>query len=216
MIISRNVYKYGKYIIKRNILCKSAFDVMTYFHNIGIPTNKLLLQTIFFDLFKYVPGDTYEQIAFDERLFFNIVHYIAEIHKKSPSIDAFPNVEWEKYYLREIATPTIISHCDITPNNIICKGNKIVAFIDWELSGPINHLVDFARSCWLLTRKSPNRRSSIEQALRIYGFDDIHSFYSIIINVIEMEIQLVQKNSENKKAYMWRKNDLDWFVNHYT
>ena len=45
--------------------------------------------------------------------------------------------------------PRIIGHRDLGPWNIVARDGMPVGFIDWELAGPIDPLIELAMLCWL-------------------------------------------------------------------
>jgi aminoglycoside phosphotransferase (APT) family kinase protein len=43
----------------------------------------------------------------------------------------------------------VIGHCDAAPWNIVARGGRPVALIDWETAGPVDPLTELAQVCWL-------------------------------------------------------------------
>lgn len=43
---------------------------------------------------------------------------------------------------------TVLTHSDLTPRNIIVQGGKVVAILDWELSGFYPAYWEYVKACY--------------------------------------------------------------------
>ncbi len=74
---------------------------------------------------------------------------VARLHAAAADFESAPGASWNPWCLRELGAPTLISHGDIAPWNVITNCGLPIALIDWEFAGPIDPLVELARVCWL-------------------------------------------------------------------
>ncbi len=56
---------------------------------------------------------------------------------------------WRPWFCRDISGPRrIIGHSDTAPWNVVSRGGLPVAFVDWELAGPIDPTMEIAQTAW--------------------------------------------------------------------
>jgi len=57
---------------------------------------------------------------------------------------------WQANWLRELGGDDLVfGHCDTGPWNIVGRGGRPTAFIDWEFAGPVDRLWELAETVWL-------------------------------------------------------------------
>lgn len=78
-----------------------------------------------------------------------VAQLVRKLHTACQSFKPDGDACWQPWYLRELGTPSLCSHGDIAPWNVITRAGMPIGLIDWEFSGPIDPMVELARVCWL-------------------------------------------------------------------
>ena len=72
------------------------------------------------------------------------------MHEQVAAFRPAPDATWSPWLGRDLGGPKrIISHCDVAPWNIVAQNGLPIALIDWELSGPVDPIIELAQACWL-------------------------------------------------------------------
>lgn len=72
----------------------------------------------------------------------------------------------------------VVCHNDLAPRNTVYRGDRPVAFIDWDLAAPGKRIHDVAHCCWQFVRLGPLHPDVHDAARRVrllcdaYGLDD--------------------------------------------
>lgn len=75
---------------------------------------------------------------------------VRRLHDATASYVPRDDAIWPPWWGRSLGGSTrIISHCDITPWNIVSRDGIPKALVDWEIAGPVDPLVDLAQAAWL-------------------------------------------------------------------
>lgn len=74
---------------------------------------------------------------------------LASLHRATHSFVSPQMPQWQDWFGRRIGTPSVIGHCDLGAWNIVARQGSPVAFIDWEVAGPVDPYVELAQVCWL-------------------------------------------------------------------
>ncbi|MQG56364.1 MAG: aminoglycoside phosphotransferase family protein, partial [SAR202 cluster bacterium] len=75
---------------------------------------------------------------------------LRDLHDAAASFQPPVGAVWKDWHARSLgAAERIIGHCDAAPWNVVVRDGMPVAFIDWELAGPVDPLVDLAQASWL-------------------------------------------------------------------
>ena len=70
------------------------------------------------------------------------------MHDATASFRSPDRTIWRAWFGREVGAPDIIGHCDAAPWNVISQRGWPVAFIDWEVAGPVDRLTEIAMAAW--------------------------------------------------------------------
>ncbi len=105
-----------------------------------------------------VAGDPPEEWVADEELLASVGHLLRGLHEASTGYAAEvgfaapPGCEWFTWPLPTGAdlqqlppppAPELISHNDVTPQNVVLRGGRAVGLIDFDMAGPTTRLGDF-------------------------------------------------------------------------
>jgi hypothetical protein len=108
-----------------------------------------------------VAGDPVEPWAADEALLVSVGRLLRELHTASEGYAASrgfaapPGASWFVWPPPSSGTgaadlaapdPELVSHNDVTPQNVIVRGGRAVGLIDFDLAGPTTRLEDFCNT----------------------------------------------------------------------
>ncbi|WP_206066544.1 phosphotransferase [Nonomuraea composti] len=75
---------------------------------------------------------------------------LRDLHTATATFAEPGDATWQPWHGRDLGRrPRVIGHCDTGPWNVVVRGGLPVAFIDWEVAGPVDPLVEVAQLCWL-------------------------------------------------------------------
>jgi aminoglycoside phosphotransferase (APT) family kinase protein len=99
----------------------------------------------------YIEGDCPHPTPWkDEQSFYALGQLLRELHQATASFRVPDNAIWREWHGRRMnGRDMIIGHCDTGPWNIVSKDGIPYAFIDWEVAGPVDPIVELAQCCWL-------------------------------------------------------------------
>ena len=63
----------------------------------------------------------------------------------------------------------VIVHGDFGPNNVLIRGDEVVALLDWEFSGPGEAIRDLAWCEWIVRTHHPEQRHHLDAFYTAYG-----------------------------------------------
>lgn len=100
-----------------------------------------------------VPGDPVEAWAADEDLLASVAVLLRRLHQASRGYRAAhrfaapPGSVWRRDLvpvdvLLDDPVPELVSHCDVTPQNVVVRDARAVGLIDFDLAGPTTTLLD--------------------------------------------------------------------------
>ena len=235
MILSsdKKVY-YENDMVKRPMekWSKSIHSLISHFHKNGLPVPKFIKIENNYEYLEYIHGELIHPNKWNNELLYELAILVKKLHTIAKTFKYNDNMEWKKWYLREIGDPIICSHGDIATWNTITKGNKIIGLIDWEMAGPIDPIIELARICWIFPQlfdddlgkmhelSSPKTRAEqIRLILDTYGLskNERKKFLDKIIETIICETaheaidENVKINTIGKLWGMaWRNRSLYW------
>jgi aminoglycoside phosphotransferase (APT) family kinase protein len=78
-------------------------------------------------------------------------HLLRALHDATAMFQPPEKAVWRAWCGRDLDASgrRVFGHCDLGPWNIVARQEMPVAFIDWEVAGPVDPLVEFAQACWL-------------------------------------------------------------------
>jgi hypothetical protein len=99
----------------------------------------------------YIEGSFVHPHAWPDEGLVAIGCLLRALHDATATFQPPENAVWRAWCGRELNASgrRVFGHCDLGPGNIVARQEKPVAFIDWEVAGPVDPLVEFAQACWL-------------------------------------------------------------------
>ena len=102
------------------------------------------------EMLTYVEGEFVHPGPWGERALFTLGRMLRELHQATRSFPVPENALWREWHGRRLGDPgSCFGHCDTGPWNIVAKDGIPYAFIDWEVAGPVDPLIELAQCCWL-------------------------------------------------------------------
>jgi hypothetical protein len=102
------------------------------------------------EMVSYVPGASPQPFAWSEDAVAGVGQLLRDLHAATATFTAPPGARWKEWFGRELAgTRPVIGHCDAGPWNIIARGGRPVALIDFEYAGPVDAVWELAEAAWL-------------------------------------------------------------------
>ena len=75
---------------------------------------------------------------------------LADLHRATATFLPPPDARWRPWFGRDLgASKKVFGHGEPAPWNIVARGGKPVALIDWETAGPMDPMVELAQAAWL-------------------------------------------------------------------
>ena len=132
---------------------KHIHAFMQYLYAQGLPVPRVLPNTdASLDVVRFVSGEQIHPGKWSDAGLIAIAQLLRRLHDAGANFVPAKGATWQKWYLREIGTPSTIGHGDFAPWNIITKGEMPLALIDWEFAGPIDPMVELGRAMWLFVQ----------------------------------------------------------------
>ena len=96
----------------------------------------------------YIPGETLHPGQPTVKAAAAVGRLIRELHDATASYRPSAGTVWQTHFAGDLGGPArVIGHRDLGPWNVVTSGGLPVAFIDWDLAGPIDPLVELAQAC---------------------------------------------------------------------
>ncbi|WP_412735442.1 phosphotransferase [Krasilnikovia sp. MM14-A1259] len=138
-----------------------------------------------------VPGDPPQRWAADDGLLASVARLVRRLHEASWGYAADRHFAapagsaWGRDLVRvevpiEDPTPELVSHGDVTPQNVAVRGGVAVGLLDFDLAGPTGRLLDVYNTAmhWVPLRPPediwPAWRGLVDQAARLRLFADAY------------------------------------------
>lgn len=75
---------------------------------------------------------------------------LRELHAAATTFVPPPGACWKPWFGRDLpGWQPVIGHCDTGPWNIIARGGRPVALVDFEFAGPVDAAWELAQAAWL-------------------------------------------------------------------
>jgi Ser/Thr protein kinase RdoA (MazF antagonist) len=99
----------------------------------------------------YIEGTFVHPHAWSDDSIAAIGRLLRTLHEATSSFQPPANAIWREWFGRQVGGGgrRVFGHCDVGPWNIVARGERPIALIDWEVAGPVDSLVEFAQACWL-------------------------------------------------------------------
>lgn len=97
----------------------------------------------------YIEGEIVHPRPWHDDAIVAIGRMVRKLHDATASFRAPDDAIWRPWFGRAVGGPhRVIGHCDAAPWNIVARGGKPVALIDWEAAGPVDPLTELAQIAW--------------------------------------------------------------------
>lgn len=214
--LSNNTYRIFRWIIKTPPPSKYSSKIQDFYGKQGVPVPNCVLRAKRLAVYNLIPGVSLEEIECqDDRrsLSIELIRLLRTIHSSALQVQISDDSGSSPYFVRDILPPTIVSHCYITPDNVIVNKGHVNGIIDWEMAGPTHPYTELAKVCWRFSRGFNYRKEIIEDYCKEYGVPsvDFTQIWQTIITLIEREISFICSQGDYPKALKWRKEELVWF-----
>ncbi len=99
----------------------------------------------------YIDGTFVHPRAWTDEGLIDIGRLLRSLHDATAKFQPPEKAVWRSWCGRALkfSDRRVFGHCDLGPWNIVARQERPVAFIDWEVAGPVDPLVEFAQACWL-------------------------------------------------------------------
>lgn len=101
----------------------------------------------------FVSGEVINPKPWPDDAMHRLGHMLRAFHDATASFIVPGGALWQPWFCREIGGQArIIGHCDTAPWNVVSRDGSPVAFVDWELAGPIDPRMELAHTAWCNVR----------------------------------------------------------------
>jgi hypothetical protein len=99
----------------------------------------------------YIDGSFVHPHAWRDEGLVDIGRLLRALHDATAEFQPPEIAVWRTWCGRDLNASgrRVFGHCDLGPWNIVARQGRPIAFIDWEVAGPVDPLVEFAQACWL-------------------------------------------------------------------
>jgi len=187
----------------------------------------------------YVAGDVLNPQPWGDDAIFALGQLLRAFHDAAASFTPPPDPVWQPWFCREIGgAERIIGHCDTAPWNVVSRAGVPVAFVDWELAGPIDPRMELAHTAWCNARlfdddvaareglASPEARArqvrrlldgyALPRAERVGFVDAMVAFavHAAAWEAIEAKVTHHTRDVKPLWAVAWRTRSAAWMLRH--
>lgn len=132
----------------------SVHSLLNHLENAGFKAAPRLVGTGFDgdgrETLDYIEGEVLHPAPWSSDGAARVGTLIRQLHDAVAGFVPPKDAMWPPWFGREVGSSRrIISHCDLAPWNIVSRSGMPIAFIDWELAGPVDPVVDLAHAAWL-------------------------------------------------------------------
>ena len=108
----------------------------------------------------------------DEALLVGVARLQRELHVAASSFTPPADAAWDRPNLPEPGTGAVVCHNDLCVENVVVRGGRVVAFIDFDFAAPADPLLDIAIAArhWVPVRDP----ADLDPGLR--GIDQVERF----------------------------------------
>lgn len=102
------------------------------------------------EMLTYVEGSSPHPHAWAADVVADIGRLLRELHAAAATFVPAPDAIWRPWFGRDLGgSQPVFGHCDTGPWNIIARGGRPVALIDFEFAGPVDAMWELAQAAWL-------------------------------------------------------------------
>lgn len=98
----------------------------------------------------FIEGEIVHPAPWNDEALPQLGAMLRRLHGATASFKPVDRPIWRSWFGRDLGEGAfVIGHCDTGPWNIVCRSGSPIAFIDWEVAGPVRADVELAQACWL-------------------------------------------------------------------
>jgi hypothetical protein len=133
----------------------SVHALLRYLENVGFAAAPQVIGSGFDargrETVAYIDGSFVHPHAWPDEGLVAIGQLLRTLHDATAKFQPPEKAVWRPWCGRELNASgrRVFGHCDLGPWNIVARQERPLAFIDWEVAGPVDPLVEFAQACWL-------------------------------------------------------------------
>jgi aminoglycoside phosphotransferase (APT) family kinase protein len=98
----------------------------------------------------YVEGSSPHPGPWAEEVVVGVGQLLRGLHAAAATFVPPPGAAWKPWFGRALGgSRPVFGHCDTGPWNIIARGGRPVALVDFEVAGPVDAVWELAQAAWL-------------------------------------------------------------------
>jgi hypothetical protein len=102
------------------------------------------------EMVTYIDGASPQPNAWAEDAVGEVGRLLRDLHTAAATFVPAPDAVWRPWFGRQLpGSRPVFGHCDTGPWNIIARGGRPVALIDFEFAGPVDAVWELAQAAWL-------------------------------------------------------------------
>jgi hypothetical protein len=238
------VYRKGDVVLRETgPWAKSVHAFLRHLESVGFDGAPKIVGSGFADdgreTLSFVQGEVIDPKPFDVVGVETLGRMVRSLHDASASFEIEDDSIWPPFFGRDLGGPNrIISHCDLSPWNVVSIDGSPNGLIDWEYAGPIDPRVELAQTAWLNIRLFSDDIASVEnlppveeraEHLRVfldaYGLSssDRKGFFNTMLELVLCDTAYqadeagITRDSNDQEALWgltWRARSGAWLVRH--
>jgi phosphotransferase family enzyme len=102
------------------------------------------------EMLSYIEGSSPHPGPWAEEAVAGVGMLLRDLHAAAATFTPPPGATWKPWFGRELpGCRPVFGHCDTGPWNIIARGGRPVALVDFEFAGPVDAVWELAQAAWL-------------------------------------------------------------------
>jgi hypothetical protein len=97
---------------------------------------------------RYVEGELVHPHSWNDEAVWRVGRLLRQLHDATASFHPPADAVWQPWFCRSDAPGAVVGHGDSGPWHVVVRDGLPVAFIDWELAGPIDRMDEVAATAW--------------------------------------------------------------------
>jgi 8-oxo-dGTP pyrophosphatase MutT (NUDIX family) len=151
--IEKSVKREGNIVLRpRELWTPFVQDYLRFLETHDFPAPRVVERDDY-DALTFVEGEFVDPQKWSDDALIAVAKMVRKLHDLSLEYTPSGNAKFQPWFLHQYGTePLIVSHGDIAPWNMVTTGGMPKTLIDWEYSGLVSPLSEFARVCWLFVQ----------------------------------------------------------------